>query len=165
MAGYLIKDNILAHNDQQPEAVAKFEWAEAQRFPLITICWGEDDFLKVMAEKCDHPKHVTELNFHQILRSCLSANMTPSTILNMTGIGTWQWDVDTHELNWIDIMPFNGNSYFKTDVRGQWSKLIHPKLGPCYTFEIDKLNQIKEIFIDILLHYNYSKSITFSNAG
>ena len=146
MAAYLIKDNIIDHRDQQPEAVTSFGLVNAKEFPLVTLCWDESDFLKNMAETCGHPTQTNELNFLPILQSCLAANMSTEDILSLN-----------FEINgWSDIRPFNG-SYFKTSVSGQWSMLIHPKLGPCYSFEIDKSNSKEDFFI----YPSYSESKAF----
>ena len=157
MAAYIIKDNILDHHDRQPEAVTNFGLTNDKQFPLITLCWDEEYFLKSMAEKCGHPSLINELIFHEILQSCLAANMSTDAILDMEGnaydlIG-YVFSGDTLN-SWIEIRPFNGSSYFKTSVSGQWSMLIHPKLGPCYTFDIDKSNKIE----DILIYPNYGES-------
>ena len=153
MAAYLITDNIMAHHEQQPEAITSFEWANAKQFPLISLCWDEGDFLKIMAQKCGHSL-MQELNFYQILQSCLAANMSIEAILN-DGYSAGKFDTDAQHGNWIDIRPFNGSTYFKASVNGLWSMLVHPKLGPCYTYEIDKSNLIDFIFI----YPNYCKSL------
>ena len=124
----------------------------AKEFPLVTLCWNERDYLKIMAETCGHPTQTNEINYLHILQSCLVANLTIADILNLTG-GAFRWDVDTFSYPWIETRPFRGNSYFKTSVRGQWSMLIHPKLGPCYSFEIDKSNLIDAT----LIYPNYSE--------
>ena len=166
MAAYLIKDNILDHNDQQAEAVTSFDLVNAKSFPLVTLCWNERDFLRIMAETCGHSTQTNQLNFLQILQSCLAANMTIDQLLNQNGMAnrydldTWNgWNLEPGTWNWIEIRPFNGSSYFKTSVSGQWSMLIHPKLGPCYSFEIDKFNSVDDNFF----YPNYSESKTFSS--
>ena len=153
MAAFLIKDSILDHHDQQPEAVTSFDLANVKEFPLITLCWNEGDFLKIVAENCGHPTQTNELNFYQILQSCLVANMSIEEFLNLKG-SAWRWNESGLSGALIETRPLNGSTYFKTSVSGQWSMLMHPKLGPCYTFEIDKSNAIKDIFF----YPNYGES-------
>ena len=152
MAAYLIKDNIIDHIDQQPEAVTSFELANEKEFPLVSFCWNKEHFLKIMAEICGHSTQVNHLHFLRILQTCLAANMSTEAVFNLEGIA-WIWDVDTLIHIGLQTRPFDGGSYFKTSINGQWSMLIHPELGPCYTFEIDKSNPMQEI----VLHPNYSE--------
>ena len=154
MAVFLIKDSILDHYDSQPEAVTSFKLASEKEFPLITLCWHEGDFLKIMAENCGHPTQTNQLIFHQILQSCLEANMTTQALLKLKGRTVKKDGIVWYE---VETRPFNGNSYFKTSVSGQWSTLIHPKLGPCYSFDIDKSNTIYDIFI----YPNFGEFYTF----
>ena len=145
MAAFFIKDNILDHYDSQPEAVTSFDLANAKEFPLVTLCWNEGHFLKFMAESCGYSTQTNELVFHQILQICLAANMTIEAILYHKGRAV-KWDADTQFPQFTETRPLNGSTYFQTSASGQWSMLIHPKLGPCYTFEIDKSNPIEDIF-------------------
>ena len=148
MVAFLIKDNIIDHQERQAEAVTSFDLANEKEFPLVTLCWYEGDFLKYMAETCGHSTQTNQLNFLQILQSCLATNISIEALLYLNG---WAliWNVDLMSAGWILTRPFDGSSdssYFKTSVSGRWSMLIHPKLGPCYTFEINKSNAIKDIF-------------------
>ena len=146
MAAYLIKDNILDHHEQQPEAIASFDFGNAKEFPLVTLCWNERHFLKIVAAHCGHHTQTNEPIFYQIMQSCLEANMTNEDILDVKG-RAWVWNGDTLPRVMIEIRPFNGSYFFKTSTRGQWSMLIHPKLGPCYTFELDKSTPVRDIYI------------------
>ena len=91
MAAFLIKDSLLDHHDQQPEAVTSFDMANSKEFPLVTLCWDENHFLNYMAANCDNPTILWsaaqkyELNFHKILQSCLAANMSIEALLNLDG--------------------------------------------------------------------------------
>lgn len=147
-ASYVIKDNILAHVQREAEAVTTFKLLDDKQFPLITLCWGERYFLEKMALQCGYVKPIFQntLNFMDILQSCLAANMSTETIMNLEG-ETLIWALATDSVwdVWVKIKPFNGSSYFKTSVRGQWSRLIHQKLGPCNTFEVDKSAPVNEI--------------------
>ena len=131
---------VLRYWSQPLSTDISYKYGETEQgiqFPLITLCNLNIFYDNKMLKECDDGSWY----FMSTLVSCLKSNKTLIGADDMRSLHPGLKNI-------VEMVRFwNGSNYVNLhDFNGAiWTKVFHYKYGPCYTFDLSKVDNIKYI--------------------
>ena len=132
---------VLRYWSQPMSTDISYKYGETKQgiqFPLITLC-NLDRFDNKVLKECNDGSW----NFISILVSCMKSNKTLKVADHMQSFHPEVRNIVKMVKLWTGSTYVNLHHFNET----VWSKVFHQSFGPCYTFDLSKIDKFKYVLL------------------